>query len=200
MDIDLLGSPRFEDGWQTHASSGLDFKTNGEQWYTRQTAWGGDQDWGFRVDYGHRTGNDYRSGDGTRIPSSYKSRHLDVAIGADLDDDTTLEFHYLRLDQTDVEFPGQAFDIDYLVTDTEQEALVLESAQIKTHAPRFNIKLKDDKKYPFICISREPYPRIFPTRDIEDDGSRYLGPYSNVRAMHNSLDLMHKLFPNQVFL
>lgn len=86
-------------------------------------------------------------------------------------------------------------DIDYLVTDTEQEALVLESAQIKTHAPRFNIKLKDDKKYPFICISREPYPRIFPTRDIEDDGSRYLGPYSNVRAMHNSLDLMHKLFP-----
>ena len=91
-------------------------------------------------------------------------------------------------------------DIDYLVTDTEQEALVLESAQIKTHAPRFNIKLKDDKKYPFICISREPYPRIFPTRDIEDDGSRYLGPYSNVRAMHNSLDLMHKLFPNQVCL
>ena len=117
VDIDLLGSPRFEDGWQPHASSGLDFKTNGEQWYARQTAWGGDQDWGFRVDYGHRTGNDYRSGDGTRIPSSYKSRHLDVAIGADLDDDTTLEFHYLRLDQTDVEFPGQAFDIDYLVTD-----------------------------------------------------------------------------------
>ncbi len=86
-------------------------------------------------------------------------------------------------------------DIDYLVTDTEQEALVLESAQIKTHAPRFNIKLKDDKKYPFICISREPYPRIFPTRDVEDDGSRYLGPYSNVRAMRNSLELMHKLFP-----
>ena len=86
-------------------------------------------------------------------------------------------------------------DIDFLVTDTEQEALVLESAQIKTHAPRFNIRLKDDKKYPFICISREPYPRIFPTRDIEDDGSRYLGPYSNVRAMRNSLDLMHKLFP-----
>ena len=86
-------------------------------------------------------------------------------------------------------------DIDYLITDTEQEALVLEAAQIKTHAPRFNIKLKDDKKYPFICISREPYPRIFVTRDIEEDGSRYFGPYSNVRAMRNSLDLMHKLFP-----
>jgi excinuclease ABC subunit C len=86
-------------------------------------------------------------------------------------------------------------DIDYMVTDTEQEALVLEAAQIKTHAPRFNIKLKDDKKYPFICISREPYPRIFVTRDLVDDGSRYLGPYSNVRAMRNSLDLMHKLFP-----
>jgi iron complex outermembrane receptor protein len=117
VDIDLLGSPRFDNGWETHASSGLDFKTNGEQWYARQTAWGGDQDWGFRVDYGHRTGNDYRSGNGTRVPSSYKSRTLDVAVGADLDDDTTLEFHYLRLDQTDVEFPGQAFDIDFLVTD-----------------------------------------------------------------------------------
>ena len=117
VDVDLLGSPRFENGRETHGSTGLDYKTNGEQWYGRQTVWGGDTDWGFRVDYGHRTGNDYRSGDGTRVPSSYKSRHLDVAMGVDLDPDTTLEFHYLRLDQTDVEFPGQAFDIDYLVTD-----------------------------------------------------------------------------------
>jgi excinuclease ABC subunit C len=86
-------------------------------------------------------------------------------------------------------------DIDCLVTESEQEALVLEATQIKTHAPRFNIKLKDDKKYPFIRITCETFPRIFPTRDIVDDGSRYLGPYSNVKAMHKSLALMHKLFP-----
>lgn len=86
-------------------------------------------------------------------------------------------------------------DIECLVTATEQEALVLEATQIKTHSPRFNIKLKDDKKYPFIKITREIFPRIFPTRDVIDDGSRYLGPYSNVKAMHKSLEIMHKLFP-----
>lgn len=86
-------------------------------------------------------------------------------------------------------------DIECLVTESEQEALVLEATQIKTFAPRFNIKLKDDKKFPFVRITNEPYPRIFPTRDLVDDGSRYLGPFSNVKAMHKSLALMHKLFP-----
>ena len=86
-------------------------------------------------------------------------------------------------------------DIECIVTATEQEALVLEATQIKTHSPRFNIKLKDDRKYPFIKITRETFPRIFHTRDVVDDGSRYLGPYSNVKAMHKSLGVMHKIFP-----
>lgn len=86
-------------------------------------------------------------------------------------------------------------DIECIVTATEQEALVLEATQIKTHSPRFNIRLKDDKKYPFIKITRETFPRIFHTRDVIDDGSRYLGPYSNVKAMHKSLGVMHKIFP-----
>ena len=86
-------------------------------------------------------------------------------------------------------------DIECIITRSEQEALVLEATQIKTHSPRFNIKLKDDKKYPFIKITREPYPRIIHTRDVVDDGSRYLGPFSNVGAMHSSLKMMHKLFP-----
>jgi len=86
-------------------------------------------------------------------------------------------------------------DIECIVTTTEQEALVLEATQIKTHSPRFNIKLKDDKKYPFIKITREKFPRIFPTRDVVVDGSRYLGPFSNVKAMHKSLKIMHRLFP-----
>tara|TARA_B100000686_G_C16783760_1_gene973765 strand:+ start:615 stop:2462 length:1848 start_codon:yes stop_codon:yes gene_type:complete len=86
-------------------------------------------------------------------------------------------------------------DIDYIVTDTEQEALVLEANQIKSHRPRYNIHLKDDKKYPFIRITSEQFPRIFATRDIVRDGSRYLGPFSDVQAMHTTLELMHKIFP-----
>jgi excinuclease ABC subunit C len=85
--------------------------------------------------------------------------------------------------------------VDHILTETEQEALILEATQIKAHKPRYNILLKDDKKYPFICITNETFPRIFPTRDIVRNGSRYLGPYSNTRAMHMTLDLMHKIFP-----
>ena len=86
-------------------------------------------------------------------------------------------------------------DVDYIVTETEQEALVLEANQIKAHRPRYNVHLKDDKKYPFIRITDEEFPRIFATRHLVRDGSRYLGPYSNVRAMHTALELMHKIFP-----
>lgn len=117
VDISLLRSPRFAHGSHSHASTNVDYQTNGEQLYGRETVWGGSQDWGFRVGYGHRTGNDYVSGDGTGIPSSYKSRDLDLALGADLTRNSSIEFSALRLDQTDVEYPGQAFDMDYLVTD-----------------------------------------------------------------------------------
>ena len=86
-------------------------------------------------------------------------------------------------------------DLDYIVTGTEQEALILEATQIKIHKPRYNILLRDDKKYPYIRITNEPFPRIYATRDIVRDGSRYLGPYSNVRAMHTTLDMLRKVFP-----
>ena len=86
-------------------------------------------------------------------------------------------------------------DLDYIVTGTEQEALILEATQIKAHKPRYNILLKDDKKYPYIRITNEPFPRIYATRDIVRDGSRYLGPYSNVRAMHTAIDMLRKVFP-----
>ena len=85
--------------------------------------------------------------------------------------------------------------LDCIVTKSNLEALVLEAAMVKKHSPRFNIRLKDDKKYPFVRITNEPFPRIFLTRDIVEDGSRYLGPYSNARALRSTLNLMHKLFP-----
>ena len=115
-DVELLPSPRYED-LESHGSTSLEYRSNGEQWYGRQTGTVGDETWGARIGYGHRTGSDYSSGNGTDIPSSYKSRDIDLALGFDLGSDDHVEFNLLRLDQTDVEFPGQAFDLDYLVTD-----------------------------------------------------------------------------------
>jgi len=86
-------------------------------------------------------------------------------------------------------------DIEYVVTESSKEALILENNYIKTHRPRYNIYLKDDKKYPFIRITHEAFPRIFWTRDLVRDGSRYLGPYHNAKAMRTALDVMHKIFP-----
>ena len=85
-------------------------------------------------------------------------------------------------------------DLEYIVTDTELEALILEANLIKAHKPKYNISLKDDKKYPFIRITSEPFPRVLVTRDVVKDGSRYLGPYTDVKAMRRMLDTMHRLF------
>lgn len=86
------------------------------------------------------------------------------------------------------------WSLDYIVTDTEVEALILEANLVKKHKPRYNINLKDDKKYPFIKITKEPFPRILVTRDIERDGSKYMGPFSDVKALRKTLATMHKLF------
>ena len=90
---------------------------------------------------------------------------------------------------------GRVADFDCIVTETEGEALILEAEQIKACHPRYNINLKDDKKYPFIRITDEAYPRIYWPRDLVRDGSRYLGPYSHARQMRTMLDVMHKVFP-----
>ena len=85
-------------------------------------------------------------------------------------------------------------EVEYIVTDSDREALILEANLVKEHKPRYNITLKDDKKYPYIKVTSERFPRIIVTRDVEKDGGRYLGPYTNVKAMRNMLNLMHKLF------
>lgn len=116
IDIELLGTPRFETP-ESHGTSSVDYLTNGEQVYGRQTVFGGDADSGYRMSYGHRTGNDYEAGDGRFIPASYNSRDVNLAFGQDLDPTRKVEFNYLRLDQTNVEYPGLVFDTRYLVTD-----------------------------------------------------------------------------------
>ncbi|MCK5381087.1 MAG: excinuclease ABC subunit C, partial [Candidatus Latescibacteria bacterium] len=84
---------------------------------------------------------------------------------------------------------------DIIVTDTEREALVLEAHLIKKYKPRYNINLKDDKKYPFLKITSEPYPRLTVVRTVARDGGKYFGPYTNVRAMRNTLRTVRRLFP-----
>lgn len=87
-------------------------------------------------------------------------------------------------------------DLDYIVTDNEVEALLLESNLIKEHNPRFNILLRDDKSYPYIKVTlQEPYPRVYVTRRVYDDGGRYFGPYTQVKLLRRNLTLIKDLFP-----
>ena len=87
-------------------------------------------------------------------------------------------------------------EFEYIVTDSEMEALILECNLIKKHSPRYNIALKDDKFYPFIKITvNEDFPRVFVTRHFAKDGSKYYGPYTNVLAVHETMNLITKIFP-----
>jgi excinuclease ABC subunit C len=85
-------------------------------------------------------------------------------------------------------------DLELIVTDNEVEALVLENNLIKEFRPRYNVNLKDDKSYPFIRITKEPYPRIFTTRQVIRDGSKYFGPYTDVKNMKSSLRMLNHIF------
>lgn len=80
-------------------------------------------------------------------------------------------------------------DIKHLVVETEQDALLLENNLIKKYQPRYNIRLKDDKSYPWICIKNEPFPRVFKTRNLIKDGSKYFGPYTSVYTVRTLLEL-----------
>lgn len=85
-------------------------------------------------------------------------------------------------------------DIKFIIVDTELDALLLENNLIKKYQPRYNVLLKDDKTYPWICIKNERFPRVFTTRNIVKDGSLYFGPYASVKVMHTVLDLVKQLF------
>lgn len=87
-------------------------------------------------------------------------------------------------------------DIDWIVVGSELEALILELNLIKEHRPFYNVRLKDDKRYPYIKVSwSEPFPKLTVTRQMVNDGSRYYGPYTSVWAVHQTLDVLRKIFP-----
>lgn len=85
-------------------------------------------------------------------------------------------------------------DIKFVVTETELDALLLENNLIKKYQPRYNIQLKDDKTFPWLCLKNEPFPRLFPTRMLVNDGSDYFGPYASVRMMRTILDIVKHLY------
>lgn len=85
--------------------------------------------------------------------------------------------------------------IKHIVVSSEQDALLLENNLIKKLQPRYNVLLRDDKTYPWICIKKEPFPRIFPTRRMIKDGSEYFGPYTNFKTVNTILDLIKELYP-----
>ncbi len=85
-------------------------------------------------------------------------------------------------------------DVELVVTDSEIEALVLESNLIKELKPRYNIDLKDDKSFPFIKVTSESYPQVYSTRQVIKDGSKYFGPYTSVKSMKSSLRMINQIF------
>ena len=91
---------------------------------------------------------------------------------------------------------GQVHDFEYIVTDSEAEALILENTLIKRYKPRYNARLKDDKTYPYLKIDlNEEFPRVYITRRVAKDGARYFGPFATANTVRKSMDLVKRLFP-----
>ena len=86
-------------------------------------------------------------------------------------------------------------DAQYSVVDSEADALLLENNLIKQYKPKYNILLKDSKTYPWICVTADPYPKVFLTRRVVQNGSRYFGPYSSALYARNLLDLFSRTYP-----
>lgn len=91
---------------------------------------------------------------------------------------------------------GKVEDIEYIITENEVEALILEETMIKRHKPRYNVLMKDDKRYPYIRVSwQDDYPKVETTRRVQNDGARYFGPYAAMWAVQNTLRVLRKAFP-----
>lgn len=96
----------------------------------------------------------------------------------------------------DIRIAREIYTIDFMVTSSEQESLLLEDTLIKRYKPKFNVRLKDDKSFPYIKINTtEEFPQIYITRNIKHDGAKYFGPYANASNVRKTLNLLNKLFP-----
>ena len=101
-----------------------------------------------------------------------------------------------NLDAKTLELVSRVADFEYIVTESEQEALLLENSLIKKHKPKYNVRLKDDKTYPYIKVDlAEDFPRVYVTRKTANDGARYFGPFASAGSVRKTLDLLKRLFP-----
>ena len=101
-----------------------------------------------------------------------------------------------NLDAKTFDLVSRIHDFEYIVTESEQEALLLENSLIKEHKPKYNIRLKDDKTYPYIKVDlAEDFPRVYVTRRTANDGARYFGPFASAGSVRKTLDLLKRLFP-----
>jgi excinuclease ABC subunit C len=106
-------------------------------------------------------------------------------------------YFHASVDSTKTErLVAEIADLEWIITDTELEALLLESNLIKRHKPRFNIRLKDDKRYPYIKVEwQNDYPKVLSVRKMAQDGARYFGPFTNAGAVYQTLDTLRRAFP-----
>lgn len=119
IDVTTISTPRYYDGYESHARTGYTYYTNGQRHYARETVYGGDAEWGYILNYGYRNGADYQSGSNTTpdIPGSYKVNNVLAQFGFDLTAESRVEMRYEHLDQGHTQYPGLFFDIDSLQTD-----------------------------------------------------------------------------------
>jgi excinuclease ABC subunit C len=137
-----------------------------------------------------------------RKPGVYLMRDVDgtvvyVGKAVDLRSRVRSYFHASAWENAKVRaLVSDVADLEFIVTDSELEALILEANLIKQHRPRYNVRLKDDKRYPYIKITwADPFPTVLITRRMEQDGGRYFGPFTSAQAVHQTLDLLRRSFP-----
>ncbi len=130
----------------------------------------------------------------------FKSQRGDILyIGKAVDLRARVRSYFHRSAQTSPRIQrlaAEIHDVEWIVVDTELDALILENQLIKTYQPRYNVRLKDDKNYPYIKIHwQDPFPKVSVTRRMEQDGARYYGPYGSAWAVRETLDALRKIFP-----
>ncbi len=129
----------------------------------------------------------------------WKNRHSEIIYVGKATDLAQRVRSYLNTNQADLKtqyLQNEIYDLDWILTNSEIEALILEANLIKKHNPKFNVRLKDDKKYPYICVSTdEMYPMVYLTRNVKEDGRKYFGPFTDVKATRDLLSVIHKFFP-----
>ena len=134
---------------------------------------------------------------GTYIMKNAEGKVIYVGKAINLRNRVRSYFHIIaEHNRKTLKLVSEIADIEWIVVGSELEALILEMNLIKKHRPHYNVRLKDDKRYPYIKVHwAEPYPKVTVTRQMVRDGSRYFGPYTSVWAVHQTLDILRRIFP-----